>query len=207
MQIELLPGKVVDLGASWVIWVLLSLSVAALAIVAERAVCFWTTRDDIQRLSADLARLVQVGHWQRAEKLLSESPSFEATVALAALGHEDPESADQLMLGASQNARLELERNLSFLGTVGGNAALIGLLGTLVGVIGGLRKLEPAAAWTDALRGEIGESLTATALGLLVALPTSAALRLLRAVVQARLTRADALRRVVLGQLHARRER
>ena len=57
--------------------------------------------DDIQSLSAELGRLVFARQWRRAEKLLSESPSFEARVALAAMGQEDPDSADQLMLGAS----------------------------------------------------------------------------------------------------------
>jgi biopolymer transport protein ExbB len=206
VNIELIFGKIAGLGATWVLWALLALSVLGFAIIVERAVCFWTTRDDIQRLSSELGRLVLVGQWQNAEKLLSESPSFEARVAFAALGQNDPESADQLMQGACQNARLELERNLSFLGTVGSNAPFVGLLGTVVGIIGAFQKLDQArGAWTDGLMSEIGEALIATAVGLLVALPAIAAFNVFRGVVQTRLTRADALRRVVLGQLHARR--
>lgn len=207
MNIELIFGKIADLGATWVLWALLVLSVSGIGVIVERAVCFWTTRDDIQSLSAELARLISGGQWQKAEKLLSESPSFEARVALAALGHEDPASADQLMLGASQSARLELERYLPFLGTVGSNAPFVGLLGTVVGIIGAFQKLDQSrGAWTDGLMSEIGEALVATAVGLLVALPAIAAFNVFRGVVQARLTRADALRRVVLGQLHARKE-
>lgn len=207
MNIELIFGKIADFGATWVLWALLALSIGGIAIIVERAVCFWTTRDDIQSLSAELSRYIASGQWQRAEKLLSESPSFEARVALAALGQRDPASADQLMLGASQNARLELERYLPFLGTVGSNAPFVGLLGTVVGIIGAFQKLDQArGAWTDGLMSEIGEALIATAVGLLVALPAIAAFNVFRGVVQTRLTRADALRRVVLGQLHARRE-
>jgi biopolymer transport protein ExbB len=111
------------------------------------------------------------------------------------------------MLGASQNARLELERYLSYLGTVGSNAPFVGLLGTVVGIIGAFQKLDQSrGAWTDGLMSEIGEALIATAVGLLVALPAIAAFNVFRSVVQTRLTRADALRRVVLGQLHARKE-
>jgi biopolymer transport protein ExbB len=206
VNIELIFGKIAGLGASWVLWALLALSVAQLAIIVERAVCFWTTRDDIPSLSAELGRLIFARQWQKAQKLLSESPSFEARVALAALGHEDPESADQLMLGASQEARLELERHLAFLGTVGSNAPFVGLLGTVVGIIGAFQKLDQSrGAWTDGLMSQIGEALIATAVGLLVALPAIAAFNVFRAMVQARLVRADALRRVVLGQLHAQR--
>jgi len=207
VNIELIFGKMATLGASWVLWALLALSVIGVAIIVERAICYYTTRDDIQSLSEEVGRLVFNRQWQRAEKLLSESPSFEARVALAAMGHEDPASADQLMLGASQNARLELERHLAFLGTVGSNAPFVGLLGTVIGIIGAFHKLDQSrGAWTDGLMSEIGEALIATAVGLLVALPAVAAFNLFRGVAQTRLVRADALRRVVLGQLHAQRE-
>jgi len=207
MNIELILGKVAELGASWVLWALLALSVSGVAIIVERAICFYSTRDDIQSLSAELGRLVSTRQWRRAEKLLSESPSFEARVALAAVGQDDPDSADQLMLGASQNARLELEKNLAFLGTVGSNAPFVGLLGTVIGIIGAFRKLDQSrGAWSDGLMSEIGEALIATAVGLLVALPAIAASNVFRGVVQTRLARADGLRRVVLGQLHAQRE-
>ncbi len=208
MNIEIIFGRITNLGASWVLWGLLMLSVAGLAIIVERGVCYWTTRDDIPRLAGELGRLIAASQWQKVERLLSESPSFEARVALAALGHEDPDSADQLMLGASLNARLELERHLSFLGTVGSNAPFVGLLGTVVGIIGAFQQLDQSrGAWTDGLMSEIGEALIATAVGLLVALPAIAAFNLFRGVVQVRLARADALRRCVLGQLHARKGR
>jgi biopolymer transport protein ExbB len=207
MNIELVFGKMAELGASWVLWALLALSLSGIAIIVERAICFYSTRDDIPSLSAELGRLVFARQWRRAEKLLSESPSFEARVALAAMGQEDPDSADQLMLGASQSARLELEKNLAFLGTVGSNAPFVGLLGTVIGIIGAFRKLDQGrGGWTDGLMSEIGEALIATAVGLLVALPAIAACNVFRDVVQTRLARADGLRRVVLGQLHARRE-
>jgi biopolymer transport protein ExbB len=207
VNIDLIFGKMAAFGSGWVLWLLLALSVTGIAIIVERAICFLTTRDDIQGLSAELGRLVFSRQWQKAEKLLSESPSFEAKIALAAIGREDPQSADQLMLGASQSARLELERNLAFLGTLGSNAPFVGLLGTVIGIIGAFHKLDQShGAWTDGLMSEIGEALIATAVGLLVALPAIAAFNVFRGVVQTRLTRADALRRVVLGQLHAQRE-
>jgi biopolymer transport protein ExbB len=206
VNIEALFNAVTELGASWVLWLLVLLSVAGVAVIVDRAVCFWTTRDDIARLSEELSRLLSAGQLQRAGKLLSESPSFEARVALAAIDTEDPESADQVMLGASQQARLDLERHLAFLGTVGSNAPFVGLLGTVVGIIGAFRQLDASrGAWTDGLMSEIGEALVATAVGLLVALPAIAAFNMFRAMAQTRLARADALRRRMLGHLHARK--
>jgi len=205
--IDLIFGKMAELGPSWVLWALFALSMAGIAISVERAICFYSTRDDIQSLSEELGRLVSARQWRRAEKLLSESPSFEARVALAAVGQDNPESADQLMLGATQNARVELEKNLALLATVGSNAPFLGLLGTVIGVIGALRHLDPSrGGWADGSSSEIGRALIASAVGLLVALPAIAACSVLRGVVQTRLARADGLRRLVLGQLHAQRE-
>lgn len=206
MNIEIFFNAITELGASWVLWLLVLLSLAGVAIIVDRAVCFWTTRDDIARLAEELSRLLSAGQLQRAGKLLSESPSFEAKVALAAIDSHDPESADQVMLGASQQARLDLERHLSFLGTVGSNAPFVGLLGTVVGIIGAFRQLDASrGAWTDGLMSEIGEALVATAVGLLVALPAIAAFNLFRSLAQTRLARADTLRRCMLGHLHARK--
>ena len=206
MIIDLVFGKVAELGPSWVLWALFALSMAGIAISVERTICFYSTRDDIQSLSEELGRLVSARQWRRAEKLLSESPSFEARVALAAVGQDNPDSADQLMLGAIQNARVELEKNLAVLATVGSNAPSLGLLGTVIGVIGALRNLDPSRGWADGSSSEIGRALIASAVGLLVALPALAACSLLREVVHTRLARADGLRRLVLGQLHAQRE-
>ena len=61
MNIDLIFGKIADFGATWVLWALLALSVAGLAVIVERAVCFWTTRDDIPSLSAELGRLIEDG--------------------------------------------------------------------------------------------------------------------------------------------------
>lgn len=206
LGITALFSAVAELGATWILWALVALSVAGVAVIVERAVCFWTTRDDIQKLTRELTLSLAAGKREQAERLLTESPSFEAKVALAAIGSDDPASADQLMLGASQEARLELERHLAFLGTIGSNAPFVGLLGTVIGIIGAFRQLDASrGAWSEGLMAEIGEALIATAVGLLVALPAIAAFNGFRSVIQVRLTRADALRRSVLGQLHARR--
>ena len=202
MNIDLIFGKMAALGAGWVLWALLALSVTGIAIIVERAVCFYSTRDDIQSLSAELGRLVFARQWRRAEKLLSESPSFEARVALAAIGQQDPHSADQLMLGASQNARLELERNLAFLGTVGSNAPFIGLLGTVIGVILAFAELgRNPKGGLEVVGPGISEALVATAVGLVVAIPSLMSFNWMKGLLKKRLANSDFLARIVVTQL------
>lgn len=62
-----------------------------------------------------------------------------------------------------------LRKNLSYLGTVVTMAPLLGLLGTVVGMIGSFRVLDVAGGNPAAVTGGVGEALIATATGLCVA--------------------------------------
>jgi len=88
------------------------------------------------------------------------------------------------MNGATQLAKLRMERRLAFLGTLGANAPFIGLLGTVIGIIHAFNAIQQGGMGDPrALSGGIGESLVATAAGLIVAIPALLAHRALRAKV------------------------
>ncbi|MES1186442.1 MAG: hypothetical protein ABUL60_21705, partial [Myxococcales bacterium] len=72
-------------GSRWVLWLLIALSIAALAVVIERAVLFFSSRDDTVRLRLELRRLLRDNDLELARRRLEESPSFEARVAVAGL--------------------------------------------------------------------------------------------------------------------------
>ncbi len=205
MSLELILSAMTNLGARWVLWLLVALSIIGLAIVVERAVCFWHTRDDVTALAERIAEKLRAGEWTGAENIAMESRSFEARVAGAALRYRDPETADEAMLGETARVRLDMERYLGFLGTVGSNAPFVGLLGTVIGIIGAFRELgRSQGALTAGLMHEIGEALVATAVGLLVALPAVTAFNVFRRLIQTRLANVEALRRSVLAGLKAR---
>ncbi len=69
--------------------------------------------------------------------------------------------------------RPQVEVGLLFLGTLGNNAPFIGLFGTVLGIMTSFRQLgsSQGASGMDNVMGSIGEALTATAIGILVALP------------------------------------
>ncbi len=205
MDIQHTLASVTDLGTAWILWALVALSVLGVAVIIERGMCYFSSRDDIDSLSAELRKLIATADWESCRKLLSESPSFEARVASAALEQPNAEAANEHMLSATEGVRLELERYLSFLATVGSNAPFVGLLGTVIGIVGAFAELDASnGALTDGLMASVGEALIATAVGLLVALPAIAAFNVFRRIVQTRLARADALRRSVLGTMKAR---
>jgi biopolymer transport protein ExbB len=192
-------------GSRWVLWLLIVLSVAALAVVIERAVLFASSRDDTTRLRAELRRLLRDNDLELARRRLQESPSFEARVAAAGLEADGGvASAEERMQGESELCKLSMERNLALLGTLGNNAPFIGLLGTVIGIVRSFRELQASSGQVSAgLMAEIGEALVATAIGLLVALPAVAAFNLFQRVIRARMGRATALAHEILAYLKA----
>lgn len=187
-------------GSRWVLWLLIALSIAAFAVVIERAVLFWSSRDDTSRLRLELRRLLRDNDLELARRRLEESPSFEARVAVAGLDAEGVASAEERMQGESELCKLSMEKNLALLGTLGNNAPFIGLLGTVIGIVRSFRELESSSGQVSAgLMSEIGEALVSTAIGLLVALPAVAAFNLFQRVIRARMGRANVLAHEILA--------
>jgi len=191
-------------GSRWVLWLLIGLSIAALAVVIERAVLFLSSRDDTTRLQAELRRSLRDNDLELARRRLEESPSFEARVAAAGLDAEGVASAEERMQGESELCKLSMERNLALLGTLGNNAPFIGLLGTVIGIVRSFRALQMSSGQVSAgLMSEIGEALVSTAIGLLVALPAVAAFNLFQRLIRARMGRANALAHEILAFMKA----
>lgn len=193
-------------GSRWVMWLLIALSVAALAVVIERAVLFFSSRDDTVRLRAELRRLLRDNDLELARRRLEESPSFEARVAAAGLEAEGVASAEERMQGETELCKLSMERNLALLGTLGNNAPFIGLLGTVIGIVRSFHALQSSSGQVSAgLMSEIGEALVSTAIGLLVALPAVAAFNLFQRLIRARMGQATVMAHEILAFLKAQR--
>ena len=214
-MIERVKSAMVGLGAGWVLVLMLVLSVVSLAVMLERAWLYWSLRDDVPGLMRDLGRLLRSGDLEGARKRLEASPSAEAAVVIAGIV-EAPmgsDAAEEAMLGASALQKMKLEKRLTFLGTLGNNAPFIGLLGTVIGIVGAFDELGKgknatmAAAATqvapEAVMTNISEALVATAVGLLVAIPAVAAFNWFQRIVRATLANTDALSHVLLAHLKA----
>lgn len=194
------------LGAGWVMWLLVGLSIVCLAIIMERLFFFASTADDIDSLRSDLLSLLKDGDLDKARKRLTDSKSIEAVIANAALesSADGSEAATERLAGEQQIAKLDMERNLVVLGTVGNNAPFVGLLGTVIGIIRAFHSLdESQGKVTAGLMTEVGEALVATAIGILVAIPAVAAFNYFQRVIKSRLGRSQALGSVVLSHLMA----
>lgn len=196
------------LGATWVMWLLVGISVIALAIILERAYYFFATNDEFAKLLASLLGKLKDNDVDGAKAAMRASRSVEAQVALAGLDsvEDGPDSAEERMNKQQTLSKLSMERNLAFLGTVGNNAPFVGLLGTVIGIIRSFQALNESQGQVSAgLMSEIGEALVATAIGLLVALPAVAAFNTFQRVIKTRATRADALGREVLAFMKSKK--
>jgi biopolymer transport protein ExbB len=219
--------KFAMLGAEWVMWLLIVLSVLSVALMLERAVLYRKMEDDLDKLAEDVRDLLRAQDIEGAKARLARSPSPAAMVALAGINDADrgAESAEEAMAGATARVRMVLERNLAFLATVGNNAPFVGLFGTVIGIIQAFDALKaqqaaaataaaaggPAAAQAAAgmdaagrVMGTIAEALVATAIGLLVAIPAVAAFNFFSRKVKSILTSGDTISHVVLAHLKAK---
>ena len=209
---EHLKHVLLDLRASWVMWLLLVLSGISIWLMVERALFFRRIHDDVEGLSRELDALLRAGRYRDAIERMSRSPSAEAAAVLAGLRAADmgPASAEKAIVGALAMERTRMERGLSFLATLGNNAPFVGLLGTVIGIIeafdvlGRPEALSAAGTLAPAgIMGSISEALVATAVGLFVAIPAVAANNLYQRKVANTLARSEALTNVLLAHLNA----
>jgi biopolymer transport protein ExbB/TolQ len=167
--------KVALLGSSWVMYLLLGLSVFSIGAMIERLLYFRKRNDDIDELGERLIALLEAGDRDGAATLLKNSPSVEAEVLTAALRYirSGAEAVTDAIESAMIRARLDMERGSTLLGTLGNNAPFIGLFGTVIGVIIAFHQLGAgqSSASMNAVMGGIAESLVATGVGLFVAIP------------------------------------
>jgi biopolymer transport protein ExbB len=213
-MIERVKSAMVGLGAGWVLFLMLVLSVVSLAIMLERVWLYWSLRDNIPELMRDLGRLLRKGDLDGARRRLEQSPSAEAAVVIAGIVEAGmgADAAEEAMAGASALQRLKLEKRLAFLGTLGNNAPFIGLLGTVIGIVGAFDELGKVKNSTmtaasqiapEQVMSNIAEALVATAIGLLVAIPAVASFNAFQRVVKSTLANTEALSHVLMAHLKA----
>jgi biopolymer transport protein ExbB/TolQ len=111
-----------------------------------------------------------------------------------------PESLEQLMLAQESVEERRLGRGLTFLGIVASNAAFIGLLGTVLGILDAFSHLGSGGADAQLhVMAAIAEALIATAVGLAIAIPAVVFYNLLSHSIQVVMGEARELRHLILA--------
>jgi biopolymer transport protein ExbB len=209
-MIDRFENVLMHAGAGWVLWVLAVLSVASVAVMLDRWRIFWLGRDDFPALVRAVHYALGEGNLEGARKRLCASPSIEAAVGLAGLQQwpAGASAVQEAMAAATGLQRARLEKRLLFLGTIGNNAPFVGLLGTVIGVIGAFQELGNASSSAsvtqlapERVMTTIAEALVATAAGLLVAIPAVAVFNYFQGLLATSLSNADTLGHVLLSHM------
>jgi biopolymer transport protein ExbB len=189
------------LGSEWVLWLLLFLSVVSVAVMVERAI-FLRARGDADALAREIRSLLKGGDVEGARQALAGRTAPAAVVAAAGLDHFDrgTDAVGEAMAGAKARLRVDLERNLGVLGTLGNNAPFIGLFGTVLGIIKAFADLSHNSGGGAAtVMAGISEALVSTAVGLMVAIPAVIAFNFFQGKVRKTLARVDAVAHTLLA--------
>ena len=153
-----------------VMWPLLSLSVVSVALSFER-VLYWTRQNGPagKRGFVQLMEAIRRGDRPRVQALADTSDTVYARVARAILADG---ANDAVAVSAVETERLRMDRFMATLSTIITAAPMLGILGTVTGIITSFELLSGGQALVDprAVSGGISEALVATASGLVVAL-------------------------------------
>jgi biopolymer transport protein ExbB len=194
------------LGAEWVLVLLIFLSVLSVAIMIERGIYFARRGVSFDELTSDARRALREGNSEAFQRKWGSVDAIEAIVATTGL-KEAPRgaaAAAEAMVGARARQRLQLERFISILGTLGNNTPFIGLFGTVLGIIKAFNDLaKNSQAGAEAVMAGVSEALVATAVGLIVAIPAVLAFNLFNRLVRGRVGMADAAAHIILTELRA----
>lgn len=201
-------NRFTELGAEWVLWLLLFLSVVSITIMVERAIAFYKRRGDAAALAKLVESQLAEGKLDELRERLVSQRSIEAVVVRAGLAHyqDGAAAAEEAMLAAQVAERQQLDRYLAFLGTVGSNSPFIDLAGTVIGIMQAFRNLggNLQAGASSTVMSAIAEALVATLIGLLVAVPAVVAYNYFQRRIKVRINDTQIVMHTLLGYLKAR---
>ncbi len=179
-------------AAGWPIWPLLICSIAALALIIERFASLRTARVAPPRL---LDEVISVTRAQLpASEVVNKLAENSVLGTVLSAGLRAVIAEPRITEGALRNvfesagraAVHRLERYLSAIGTIASAAPLLGLMGTVIGMIEIFGSQAPTGGGNPALLAHgISVALYNTAFGLMIAIPTLMFYRYFRGVVDA----------------------
>lgn len=184
-------AALIDKGGP-VMWVLLAYSVVAVAIVVERLIHLQL----MPKVGVDLNNLYQ----PKGKRMAPESAIAIGVQQAAKKGVKDLTRVAS-RIGSEQLAKMET--GLRTLAWLGNTAPLLGLFGTITGMIKAFQVIEAAGGKVDAmvLAGGIWEAMVTTGAGLAVAIPVLFLLHFLEGIVDKRAKSMQRIASMVIEQL------
>jgi biopolymer transport protein ExbB len=167
--------------------VLIGLSLTAAYLVFDNLMLVRRTQLLPEGLSDDVRGLVQEGDLRRAATACNDRPSFLAFVLLRGLSEVEGGwvEVEKAMEDATAEQAARLFRRVEFLSVIGNIAPMVGLLGTVSGMLLAFREVAQTegSAGAAQLADGIYQALVTTVVGLTIAIPALGAFALFRSRV------------------------
>ncbi len=173
-------GKLLDYiqKGGFVMIPIMACSILSLTIVLEKLYGLFRARRNGRRLWASIETLLKSGQWMDALKFCQNQkdpgPLGRMVIASIESRRMDPEMRREELHAMGSKEINRLEKHLWFLSLIADIAPLLGLLGTVTGMVKAFMKIQEFGGRVDAslLAGGIWEALITTVAGLSVAIPT-----------------------------------
>jgi biopolymer transport protein ExbB len=160
-------------AGGWVMYPLLGLSLASIAIIVERLLAYRTIANEAPGLLTEIIELCRKNEFDSAAQRAESQAGPVASCLAAVLRHRqsDVEDIERNVQEVGEEYFIEMERRLPLLDTTTTISPLLGLLGTLFGMISTFQQIAASKSQgaTDSILAGVGEALYATATGLTIA--------------------------------------
>ena len=146
-------------------------SLLTVAVAVERFRAFRRATDGTAAMRERLEMSLRTGDWVAALEATRQYDNFSAQIAAAGLSEAERGSraAELAMEGVANRGTARLRQRLDLMNLMVTLAPLLGLLGTVIGMIRAFSVLNLRSGQPFAITGGVGEALVATAAGLCVA--------------------------------------
>lgn len=158
-------------AGGFMMYPLILCSLIVVAIFIERFRFYRASRSDVQQLSQVIPEYLERRDYEGLKAVLAKDGGIPASVVLAGVEHMNLK-VDQTSLieGAASHAVGLLKNYLNYLDVIVTLSPLMGLLGTVIGMIGSFNVLSVSNGQPFAVTGGVAEALVCTATGLFVAI-------------------------------------
>ena len=197
-------------AGGWLMWPILACSVFAMAIVFERLWAYRKRRVVPEHLLPQIWKLYKNKELDRKRILAIRDSSPLGRMLASGLAnlHHSREVMKEAIEEEGRQVVHELERYLNALGTIAAITPLLGLLGTVIGMIKVFTAITVAGVGNPGvLAGGISEALLTTAAGLSVAIPSLMAHRYLTGKVDELIVAMEQQAIKMVEVLHGEREK
>lgn len=166
---------IAEIADQAVLWILVFLSVISIGIILERFFYLRGISKSSQKIRLKIKMALQSQSLEDFEDLARDPETLEGRAASYAIKHikdSGSRGLEEMFNTYQLTERLNLDKYLGFLATIGSNAPYIGLLGTVLGIMKSFKDLaQSTEAGQQTVMAGISMALIATAAGLFVAIP------------------------------------